>query len=591
MQDTLVTSAPLIKLDGTAIRSEDADLLFSLRVSRTTGAAAFAELRVDQSSSLADSVKVGTQLSIDATEDDVETSPIFKGEVMTIGIDVSVRQTQLVIGAYDKSYRLGNQTDATSHLSITFGGVIREIAGAAGLTADVDNTVGSIRFEHIQQSGTPHQFLTDLTRAYGCEWLVDDTKLIVRRRDAAGPVAKYLGASSLRSFSARFSGTEQPESVDVLGWDPSEKKGVNSKIERSSVKNGHTVPITRHVSGDFPGKEAVASPISVSTPADAKAVAEGITHRLSAAQLTGRGEVAVNGKLVPGSVIEIGDLDPNWNGKYYLTGVEHLFGRQQSFTTKFTFGPLEPTTLVDLFSHQAPTSRERLTSGITVGTVTDTEDPEGLLRVKVTIPVLRGENESHWARVISSGAGAARGSMSIPEIGDEVAVVFENGDLQRPYVLGGLWNGRDAAPDVGEIIRNGRVMSRSVTSRTGHRMTYKDGDDPEDLGVRIDLSDGKTFLELGETKIEITSQDTPIKVTNGKATVELADNGDITLDGNNITIKAKQDIEISGNNLDVKAKQNLKLEGALGADLKSKGPVKVETTAIAEVKGSLVKIN
>lgn len=592
MNDSLVTSAPIIKFDGSLIADQDADLISSLRVSLTTGAAAFAELRFDQSSSLASKVLVGSALSIDASEADEKTTSIFEGEVMTIGIDLSRRQTQLVVGAYDKSYRLGNQVVATSHLNTTLGGIVSDMASSAGLQSEVDSAVGSIKFEHLQQSGTPHQFLSDLARAYGCEWLVHDRKLIVRRRDASGAAEKYSGAETLRSFSARFSGTEQAGSVDVRGWDASAKAAVHNKVDTSNVKNGHDVPIvTNGVKGKFPGGDVVASPISVSTADSAKTVAEGITQRLAAAKLTGRGEVEVNGKLVPGSVIEIEDLDPNWNGAYYLTGVEHLFGGGQPFITKFTFGPLEPTTLVDLFSHQAPTSRERLTSGITVGEVTDTNDPEGLLRVKVKIPVLSEDNVSHWARIISPGAGNERGSMSIPEIGDEVAVVFENGDLQRPYVLGGLWNGKDAAPNVGDLIKDSKVMSRSVTSRTGHRMTYSDGDSPDELSVRIELSDGKTFLDLGQTKIEVTSEDTPIKITNSKATVELAENGDITLDGNNVTIKATQDITLDGNNVTAKAKQKLALSGTSGAEMKASGPVKVESSAIAEVKGSLVKIN
>jgi uncharacterized protein involved in type VI secretion and phage assembly len=329
----------------------------------------------------------------------------------------------------------------------------------------------------------------------------------------------------------------------------------------------------------------------VSESTGAKAVAEGILGRIESAKLTGRGEVDVDGRLLPGKVIDIEDLDPDWNGSYYLTGVEHVFGRSQPFITRFTFGPLEPTTMVDMFGHQAPTTRERLTAGIVVGKVTDTKDPDGRMRVKVTLPVLSEDNVSHWARVISPGAGPDRGSVIVPEIDDEVAVAFENGDPQRPYVLGGLWNGKADPPKVGEMITNGKVMSRSFTSRTGHQLLFSDGDGDEDLYVMLALADGKTFVNVGHTMIEIQNQKKPIKITNQKATVELAENGDITIAGENITIEGKKDVTIKGQNVTIEAKAKFAAKGNSGSDLTSGGPVKVQGGPMTEIKGGMVKIN
>ena len=85
-------------------------------------------------------------------------------------------------------------------------------------------------------------------------------------------------------------------------------------------------------------------------------------------------------------------------------------------------------------------------SGVVVGIVTDNDDPERLGRVKLRFPSLSADYESHWARVAAPGNGASRGTVWIPEVNDEVLVAFEGGDRQRPFVLGGLWNGKDTPP-------------------------------------------------------------------------------------------------------------------------------------------------
>ncbi|MHC5832550.1 MAG: phage baseplate assembly protein V, partial [Nostoc sp.] len=82
-----------------------------------------------------------------------------------------------------------------------------------------------------------------------------------------------------------------------------------------------------------------------------------------------------------------------------------------------------------------------------VGIVTNNKDPKGLGRVKVQFPTLTEEHTSNWARVVAPGAGNNRGFDCLPEIRDEVLVGFEHGDIHRPYIIGGVWNGEDASPE------------------------------------------------------------------------------------------------------------------------------------------------
>ena len=51
-----------------------------------------------------------------------------------------------------------------------------------------------------------------------------------------------------------------------------------------------------------------------------------------------------------------------------------------------------------------------------------------------------------WVRVAAPWAGANWGAALVPRVGSEVAIEFVEGDIDRPVVVGGLYNGQDAPP-------------------------------------------------------------------------------------------------------------------------------------------------
>ncbi|BAZ23380.1 Rhs element Vgr protein [Kalymmatonema gypsitolerans NIES-4073] len=89
-------------------------------------------------------------------------------------------------------------------------------------------------------------------------------------------------------------------------------------------------------------------------------------------------------------------------------------------------------------------TREAIASriqGVVVGIVTNNDDPEGLNRVKVKFPWLSEEDESYWARIATSVSEAKQNNYELPEVGWEVLVAFEHGDVRFPYILGVLSTG------------------------------------------------------------------------------------------------------------------------------------------------------
>ena len=86
---------------------------------------------------------------------------------------------------------------------------------------------------------------------------------------------------------------------------------------------------------------------------------------------------------------------------------------------------------------------------------------------------------SYWARMATLMAGKSVARCVIPEVKDEVLVAFEHGQLDRPVVIGMLWNKEDQPPETmdGEGKNDIRAISIlaaatsscSTTRRTSRR--------------------------------------------------------------------------------------------------------------------------
>ena len=191
-------------------------------------------------------------------------------------------------------------------------------------------------------------------------------------------------------------------------------------------------------------------------------------------------------------------------------------------------------------------------NGVVVGIVTNNKDPDGLGRVKVKFPSINPDDESNWARVATFFSGNEMGAYFLPEVDNEVLVAFENGNIDTPYIIGTLWNGKDVQPyDNGDGKNNLRV----IKSRSGHQVILDDTDGEEK--IEISDSSGKNMITLDtkEDKITISS--------NGDFDI-LASNGKMTIEAKEIELKGNSAVKMeSGGDYDIKAGGQLNCKGSM----------------------------
>ena len=143
--------------------------------------------------------------------------------------------------------------------------------------------------------------------------------------------------------------------------------------------------------------------------------------------------------------------------------------------------------------------------GAQLGRVLSLDDPTGENRVQVELLAFTGSETQEavwWARVVCPFAGANRGAFWLPDVNDEVLVMFLQGDARHPFVMGGLWNGSAAAP---ASITAGRNETKRLRSANGLTFTMKDVQGQEELtletpgGCKLLLKDGPGNVKLEDS--------------------------------------------------------------------------------------------
>jgi uncharacterized protein involved in type VI secretion and phage assembly len=519
-------------------------------------------------------VRIGSRVRISGTPiGESSETPLIDGEVTALEGEYQPDGARLVVRGYDLSHRFMGARHSATFRNMTDADIGRSIATRLGVPVGRVDEAG-ITHEHLSQADqSDWDFLRQRAQAVSFEVAIVDGAFVFRDRAEASaapaegdyratdPHQLVMGTTLLR-FYPRVTSAEQVREVEVRGWDPDRKEAVVATAT-AATRSAELAETPERLAG-VAGRErwvGASRPLSSQGAADAAAAAdaERIASSFAEAEGVARGHPA----LRAGAAVSVSGVAQAFGGRYVLTHTRHVFD-QDGYNAHFSVSGRQDRSLLGLVSvgpggGGAGAGGGSRIEGLAVAIVTDNNDPLELARVKVRLPTMADDYESGWARVVQPGAGPESGFMALPDVGDEVIVGFEHGDIERPYVLGGLWNGVDKPRLGGSLVDNGHVRRRGFISRFGHRIVFLDDD--ADSGVcLVSADDGlRIALDQSKTRIHVHS-DGAVSITSG----------------GNLELRADGDVAVT-------ARGQLRMEGQGGVQLRS--------GAMVDIDGSPIQLN
>src|SRR6266542_3053217 len=488
-----------------------------------------------------DRFRLGTRVEIAFRAED-DPVVVTYGEITAISVEPGASgRHELVLTGLDLTHRLARGPRSRTFARMTDAAIASRIAGEYGLDSDVDSTDES--HEYVLQAGeTDYAFLRRIATRIGYDfWISEKTFHFKKKPKGRTQPQSLRWGENLRLFKVRFASAEHCDEVTVKAWDPIDKRVVTGRASDGDL--GTDAPAgeemaaaTRRAFGRVTRR---AGQFPAASQAEADALARSLLLRASGGEVVLRGEADGNPWLGAGADVKLERVGRRLAGKYRVTSVEHVYGADRPYVTKFVCGGKESADLADLLGPSSGQGDRRGWGSLVVGVVTNNDDPDRLGRVKVRYPTLSEDDERTWARVAAPGGGPQRGIQWLPEVDDEVLVGFELDDKTRPIVLGGMWSRHDKPPQP-DAVKSGQSTARVLASRKNHRLVLTD--DPTSA-IDLNLGDAKCAIHLEKSESKLTGETK------------------LVISAEQIEIKAGQKLVVEAPQIEVTAKSALKLTG------------------------------
>jgi phage baseplate assembly protein gpV len=210
------------------------------------------------------------------------------------------------------------------------------------------------------------------------------------------------------------------------------------------------------------------------------------------------------------------------------------------------------------------TELSRKFPGVVTGRVINLLDPLMLGRVQVQLPFIDALDLSPWARVATPMAGLLHGHYFLPNVGDEVLVAFEHGDVRAPYVIGSLWTAiaRPPLPSPVPQIRAIRTIggNQVVFTELPPSITIQTNAPPSVLPAPGLPTGPHQTISITPAGVQIT---TPVMVDVGVATTKInvtPGSVVVTMGGNTVSL-TPAGVQIRGPTVTIQSDGPLTLRG------------------------------
>ena len=445
--------------------------------------------------------------------------------------------------------------------------VIGELIDTYGLQKELQDTPVN-HHQMVQYYATDWDFILCRAEMNGRVVVVDDGRIVVKKPVIGEPELELTFGATIFDFEAGMDARDHYRSVRSSGW--------NFADQELSQADGDEPPrdSAGNISGDelagILGEGGLELRHSGFRPdAELQEWADAAFAKSRLTKIRGRVKCQGFAGITPGDTIKLHGLGDRFNGKVFVAGVSHRVSTGKWYTD-IEFG-LSPKWFYqeDGIIERPAAGMLPAVNGFQAGVVRQLEgDPEGEERIRVSIPVIDAGDEGIWARLLLTDAGNERGVVFRPDIGDEVLVGFVNDDPRDAVVMGMLHSSAKPSP----IPADDENHQKGIVTREKLKLIFDD-DEPS---VRIETPAGNTLL------LTDAGEGLQLKDQNGNA-IEMGPDGIRIESAGDIHISASGDVNVEGLNISHSANASFEAEGSGGASLAS--------SAITEVKGSMVKIN
>ncbi|MFI0716894.1 VgrG-related protein [Streptomyces inhibens] len=505
---------------------------------------------------------------------------LLTGEITGLEADYDGTGTFTVIRGYDAGHRLMRQRRVAAYRNQSASDIAKKLAARDGVPIGTIQSTKTV-YEFISQSNvTDWDFLARLADENEMVMSIDAKGefQFVRPKPASGaPPTSTDGDASPLVLQARHdilrlraavTASDQIGKVETRGWDVTQKKPLSS-VSPATGNSGFAIGETP---GGAAGKFTAGKLVETSTPYDkstevkfaSDALAEDVTAAFAEVEVVALG----NTKLRPGVPVTLTDTGAPFEGKYTATSVRHVFGDGKHYESWVTVSGRQWRSLFGLTSGGGGTGTAPRLPSVANALVTDVNDPLKQGRVRLRFPWLDDKYVSDWTRTVQMG-GLGGGGVFPMDVNDEVLVAFDRGALDHPFVIGGLYNGKDTPTVVGDVPLHDTVRKKAsrhtVSDRDGNRMdllSQKTGGRKQ--GVRLASGDKQLTINLDRTNTEI--------IVDSKGSVTIKGSRSVSVEaGTDLTLSARRRVSIrSGGPLDIEGQGlvNVKSLGAVTVDAK-----------------------
>lgn len=455
MNQSMILPRLLVDLQGQPLAPEDMRALTSVRVQQRLSAPSQCELTfsdLPRMAEVASRLSPGTRLRI-AQPDTGEA--LFSGQVTALEYGYEpAHGNRLVARAYDGLHQLRKRQQVRAHVQVTAADLAREFAEGSGLHVQAA-APGGLWHHLIQHQQSDLALLVEVAAKAGLFLTVRDEVLHLITLDGLGETVPLALGETLFEARIEINADRACRSVIASGWNPLRGKTFSEQTAEPVVGRrvrAEVAPAAVGGSGEWHLVDELAF-----AEAQARDIAQAELTVRRAHEVTLWGVAEGNPQLRPGTPVEVTGVDPSIAGRYVLTAVTHTFDSASGFLSELSSAPPE----LPARPHAATT---------TTGIVTRVDDPERLGRVKAKLPTYNNV-ETDWMRVLTTAAGAGKGLVALPDVGDSVLLLFAATDPGAGIVLGGLFTEAIGAQSG---VEHGAVRRYTLVTRDGQRICLDD---------------------------------------------------------------------------------------------------------------------